>query len=112
MTWVEKDHNDHQVSTPLLCAGSPTTRPGCPEPLCVKERTCEKPFSRRENRKRTNSLLTNKEVPGTTDIRFAKLPRIIVFIYLFISYSVLCIISISPSAIAIKLKNIHENTSN
>ena len=23
MAWVEKDHNDHQVSTPLLCAGSP-----------------------------------------------------------------------------------------
>ena len=32
MAWVEKDHNDHPVSTPLLCAGSPTTRPGCPEP--------------------------------------------------------------------------------
>jgi len=32
MAWVEKDYNDHQVSTPLLCAGSPTTRPGCPEP--------------------------------------------------------------------------------
>ena len=32
MAWVEKDHNDHQVSTPLLCAGSPATRPGCPEP--------------------------------------------------------------------------------
>jgi len=32
MAWVEKDHNDHVVSTPLLCAGSPTTRPGCPEP--------------------------------------------------------------------------------
>ena len=32
MTWVEKDHNDHWVSTPLLCAGSPATRPGCPEP--------------------------------------------------------------------------------
>ena len=31
MAWVEKDHNDHLVSTPLLCAGSPTTRPGCPE---------------------------------------------------------------------------------
>ena len=31
MAWVEKDHND-RVSTPLLCAGSPTTRPGCPEP--------------------------------------------------------------------------------
>ena len=30
--WVEKDHNDHPVSTPLLCAGSPTTRPGCPVP--------------------------------------------------------------------------------
>ena len=26
MAWVEKDHNDHLVSTPLLCAGSPTTR--------------------------------------------------------------------------------------
>jgi len=23
MAWVEKDHNDHLVSTPLLCAGSP-----------------------------------------------------------------------------------------
>ena len=33
MAWVHKDHNDHQVSTPLLCAGSPTTRPGCPELL-------------------------------------------------------------------------------
>ena len=32
MAWVEKDHSDHVVSTPLLCAGSPTTRPGCPEP--------------------------------------------------------------------------------
>ena len=32
MAWVEKEHNDHRVSTPLLCAGSPTTSPGCPEP--------------------------------------------------------------------------------
>ena len=32
MAWVEKDHNAHLVSTPLLCAGSPTSRPGCPEP--------------------------------------------------------------------------------
>ena len=32
MAWVEKDHNDHLISTPLLCAGPPTTRPGCPEP--------------------------------------------------------------------------------
>jgi len=32
IAWVEKDHNDHRVSTPLLCAGSPTTSPGCPEP--------------------------------------------------------------------------------
>jgi len=32
MAWVEKDHNDHWVSIPLLCAGSPNTRPGCPEP--------------------------------------------------------------------------------
>ena len=32
MAWVEKDHNDHLISTPLLCARSPTTRPGCPEP--------------------------------------------------------------------------------
>ena len=31
MVWVEKDYNDHLVSTPLLHAGSPTTRPGCPE---------------------------------------------------------------------------------
>ena len=28
MAWVEKDCNDHRVSTPLLCAGLPTTRPG------------------------------------------------------------------------------------
>jgi len=32
MAWVEKDRNDHLVSTPLLCAGLPTTRPGCLEP--------------------------------------------------------------------------------
>jgi len=32
MAWVEKDHNDHWVSNPLLCAGSPTTKPGCIEP--------------------------------------------------------------------------------
>jgi len=32
MAWVEKDHNDHPVSNPLLCTGSPTSRPGCPEP--------------------------------------------------------------------------------
>jgi len=32
MAWVEKDHNDHLVSTPLRWAGSPTTRPGCPAP--------------------------------------------------------------------------------
>jgi len=27
VAWVEKDHSDHLVSTPLLCAGSPTARP-------------------------------------------------------------------------------------
>ena len=27
MAWVEKDHNDHRVSTSLLHAGLPTTRP-------------------------------------------------------------------------------------
>jgi len=32
MAWVEKDHNDHLVSIPVPQAGSPTTRPGCPEP--------------------------------------------------------------------------------
>ena len=32
MAWVEKDHNDCLISTPLLCVGSPTTRLGCPEP--------------------------------------------------------------------------------
>jgi len=32
MAWVEKDLKDHLVSTPLPQAGSPTTRPGCPEP--------------------------------------------------------------------------------
>jgi len=32
MSWVEKDHNDQRVPTPLLCAESPTTRPGCSEP--------------------------------------------------------------------------------
>jgi len=31
MAWVEKHQNDHWISTPLLCAGSPITRPGCPE---------------------------------------------------------------------------------
>ena len=29
MAWVE---NGHPISTPLLCAGLPTTRPGCREP--------------------------------------------------------------------------------
>ena len=28
MAWVEKDRNGHRVSTPLLCAGLPTTSPG------------------------------------------------------------------------------------
>ena len=33
MAWVEKDLKDHHlVSTPLSCAGLPTTRPGCSEP--------------------------------------------------------------------------------
>jgi len=32
MAWVDKDHNDHLVSSPLLHTGSPTSRPGCPEP--------------------------------------------------------------------------------
>jgi len=32
MARVEKDHNDHLISTPLLCAGSPTSRSGCSEP--------------------------------------------------------------------------------
>ena len=32
MAWVEKDHNDHLISTPLLWAGLPTTRTDCPEP--------------------------------------------------------------------------------
>ena len=26
MAYVEKDHSDQLVSTPLLCSGSPTTR--------------------------------------------------------------------------------------
>jgi len=30
--FYKKDHNDHLVSTLLLCAESPATRPGCPEP--------------------------------------------------------------------------------
>jgi len=30
--WVDKDHNAHLVSSPLLFAGLPTTSPGCPEP--------------------------------------------------------------------------------
>ena len=33
MAWVEKDRNDHWVSTLLLCTGSSTTRPGCPESI-------------------------------------------------------------------------------
>ena len=32
MTWVEKDVKHCLVSTPLLCAGLPTAKPGCPEP--------------------------------------------------------------------------------
>jgi len=32
MAWVEKDHHDHLVSAPPPQAGSPTTRPGHPEP--------------------------------------------------------------------------------
>jgi len=32
MTWVEKDHNDHRVSTPLLCGWSIIARPVFPEP--------------------------------------------------------------------------------
>ena len=33
MAWVEKKHSDRGVSSPLLRAGSPTTRrPGCPAP--------------------------------------------------------------------------------
>ena len=31
MAWVEKDHNDYQFQ-PLLCAGTTTSSPGCPEP--------------------------------------------------------------------------------
>jgi len=32
MAWIEKNLKDHVVSASLLCPGSPTTRPGCPEP--------------------------------------------------------------------------------
>jgi len=32
MAWVEKDYNVRLVPTPLLWAGLPTTRPGCPDP--------------------------------------------------------------------------------
>ena len=32
MAWVEKDHNDHLISTPLLRAGLLIARPGCPKP--------------------------------------------------------------------------------
>ena len=32
MAWIENDHSDHLVSTPLLCTGSPNSRSGCPEP--------------------------------------------------------------------------------
>jgi len=32
MAWVEKDLQDHLVLIPLLYAGSPTTKAGCPEP--------------------------------------------------------------------------------
>lgn len=31
VAWVEKDPNNHLVSTSLLYAGWPTARPGCPE---------------------------------------------------------------------------------
>ena len=42
MAWVEKDHSDHLASIPLLCAGSPTTRPGCPEPWNANNLICRK----------------------------------------------------------------------
>ena len=32
MAWIKKGLKGHWVSTPLLCEGSPATRPGCPEP--------------------------------------------------------------------------------
>jgi len=32
MAWVEKELKGHLVATPLLWAGLPTSRPGCPEP--------------------------------------------------------------------------------
>ena len=45
MACVGKDHNDHLVSIPLLCAGLPTTRPGCPEAQMsiFPSRTCSFP---------------------------------------------------------------------
>jgi len=43
MAWVGKDLKDHLISTPLLCAGSPTTRPGCSEPHPRLER-CAPPL--------------------------------------------------------------------
>lgn len=45
MVWVEKDHNDHLISTPLLCAGSPITTPGCQYcilPVCMEKNSCSK----------------------------------------------------------------------
>ena len=58
MVWVEKHLKDHLVSTPLQCAGSPTTRPGCPEPHPA---WVAKPSSHSLAR-RTSLLLPQKEV--------------------------------------------------
>lgn len=50
--------------------------------LCARERLYKNTFCRREARKRrTSSLLANKDASGTTDVRFARPHKIIRFIY-------------------------------
>lgn len=47
MAYVEKDHNDHVVSTPQLCAGSAATRLGFPEPQGKADSNTPRDFSLR-----------------------------------------------------------------
>ena len=64
MAWDEKDHKDNLVSTSLLCAESPTTRPGCPEPHPAWEDECEDGDVLKEASKslRENTLVSDEAV--------------------------------------------------
>jgi len=83
MAWVEKDHNDHWVSTPLLWTGLPATRPGCPEPhpawpwmppgilwsLCIRwERRYPQPGEQQERGSAEMELGEIKPRNGETEI--------------------------------------------